>query len=389
LFEEQLVKIAHIAPTSYSAGKKTYYQFIRGGIGADYHQEPRFHLFPDGEVLMYWSAYDFDECSNNSVKLFSLSRDSGTTWTDPQVYLADFAGGVPYFVFMLSIGRDEALMICTRTRHDAVGVDERSRVATKGSNYFRSSTRVFLRRSVDGGRTFDYGEEVPHSLISRGRELPHVGFYGSPDDLVSLSSGRIIAAFTYMDPDRSNGETGVQHYTGACLYSDDRGRSWRRSTDIAVDTPRGAMELQIAETEPNQLLCLFRTKGGFVYQTISEDGGESWSPGEPSPLPAPESMPRMIRLKSGNLLVAWNNVSSTTQQPRHPIVAALSRDGGRSWSSPKIIADETGTHQLSNHGIIELPDGRILHGISHYRDVKPMTSDLDLAVYDERWVAEG
>ena len=147
------------------------------------------------------------------------------------------------------------------------------------------------------------------------------------------------------------------------------------------------MEMQIVETEPDRLFCLFRTKVGYLYQTVSEDGGETWNPSVASPLPAPESMARMIRLQSGHLLVVWNNVSSTTQHPRHPLSAAISRDGGRTWSEPKLIADETGTNQLSNHGMVQLDDGRILLGISHYRDVRPMTSDLDVAIFDEEWLA--
>ena len=97
-------------------------------------------------------------------------------------------------------------------------------------------------------------------------------------------------------------------------------------------------------------------------------------------------MARMIKLQSGNLLVVWNNVSSTTQQPRYPLSAVISRDSGRSWGNPKVIANETGSNQLSNHGIIQLDDGRILLGISHYRDVRPMTSDLDMAIFDEMWL---
>ena len=51
-----------------------------------------------------------------------------------------------------------------------------------------------------------------------------------------------------------------------------------------------------------------------------------------------------------------------------------------------MIATETGSNQLSNHGLIQLDDGRILLGISHYRDVRPMTSDLDMAIFDEEWL---
>lgn len=381
------MKIARIAPLTYTPGQLEYFAFIRGGIGADYHQEANFEQFSDGEVMLRWAAYDFDECSGNSVKLYSVSRDRGLTWSDPQVYMADYPGGVPYFVLTLRLhGSKDSLMLYTRTRHAPIEEDEERRVITTGSDYFQSQTRLFLRRSTDGGRTYDHGEELPYLLVSGGRSLPGVGFYGSADTLIQLGSGRILAAFMFMDPARSDEKTGSQHYTTACLLSDNMGNNWRRGGEITVDTPRGVMEVQIVETAPDRLFCLFRTKGGYLYQTTSEDGGETWSASTPSPLPAPESMARMIRLRSGNLLVVWNNISSTTQQPRHPLVAAISQDGGQSWSTPRVIADDTGANQLSNHGLIQLDDGRILLGISHYHATHPMSSDLDMAIFDEEWL---
>lgn len=383
------MKITRIAPLSYTPGRLDYFQFIRGGIGADYHQGPLFYQFADGEVLLTWSAYDFDECSDNGVTLYSKSRDRGLTWTDPQVYMMDYPAG-PLNGMMLRL-QDSAntLMLVQQVRHH-IEVDEERRVATASSNYFQTRANVFIRRSEDGGRSFDHGQELPYEEFTGGKSLPGGGFYGSVDCVMQLHGGRIVAAFMFMDPERADVVAqgwGSQHYTIACLVSDDSGGSWKRSNEIVVDTQRGAMEAQIVETEPNRLFCLLRTKGGFLYQTVSEDGGETWSAAEPSPLPAPESMARMIRLQSGNLVVVWNNVSSTTQQPRHPLVAAISRDGGRSWGEPRVIADESGSNQLSNHGLIQLDDGRILLGISHYRDVRPMTSDLDVAIFDEEWLS--
>jgi len=385
------MKIARIAPLTYTPGKLEYFQFIRGGIGADYHQGPHFSQFPGGDVLLCWGAYDFDECSDNCVTLYSVSRDRGITWSDPQVYMADYPAG-PLGGVMLRL-RDSlsTLMFVGQARHE-IEVDEERRVATAGSNYFRTRTHVFIRRSGDGGRTFDHGQELPYQEFTGGKSLPGGGWYGSVDCLLQLQSGRIVAAFMFLDPERSDTETQdwtSQHYTGACLFSDDGGHTWRRSGEIVVDTPRGVMETQIVETAPDRLFCLFRTKGGYLYETTSEDGGETWSASKPSPLPSPESMARMIKLQSGKLLVVWNNVSSTTQQPRHPLAATISEDGGCSWSEPRTIADETGTNQLSNHGVIQLEDGRILVGISHYHDIRPMTSDLDIAIFDEEWLRQG
>lgn len=381
------MKIARIAPLSYTPGGLEYFSFIRGGVGADYHQNPEFYQYPDGALLLHWSAYDFDECSSNLVKLYAVSRDRGITWSDPQVFLADIPGGVPYTALLLRLREARtALLFVSRTWHHAIAIDAERRVATAGSDYFQSRTRVYLRRSADGGQSFDYGAELPWELVSGGKTLPGVGFYGSVDAALQLRSGRIVAAFTYLDPARSDIAGGLQHYSAACLFSDDGGQTWRRSQEIVVDVLRGVMEPQIVETAPDRLFCLFRNKSGFLYRTVSTDGGERWSDPAPTALPSPESMPRLIRLRSGSLLLAWNNVSSPTQQPRHPLAAALSRDGGDSWEAPRIVADETGGNQLSNHSLIQLDDGRILAGISHYRDTRPMASDLDVAIFDEAWL---
>lgn len=382
------MKIGRIAPLAYTPGRLEYHQFIRGGVGADYHQNPSLYQFPDGDVLLWWGAYDFDECSQDCVTLYSMSRDRGITWSSPQVYLADYPGGPPGCAILRLRDSLSTLMFVVQSRHH-IEVDEDRRVATAGSNYFQTRTHAILRHSEDGGRSFDHGQEIPYLEFTGGKSLPGEGWYGSVDCLLELQSGRILAAFMFLDPARSDmakQDWTAQHYTVACLLSEDGGQTWRRSGEITVDTPRGVMEVQIVETAPDRLFCLFRTKGGYLYQTDSVDGGDTWSPSRPSPLTAPESMARMIRLQSGNLVVVHNNVSSTTQQPRHPLVAAVSEDAGQSWGEPRIIATETGSNQLSNHGVLQLDDGRILLGISHYRDVHPMTSDLDMAVFDEEWL---
>jgi len=336
---------------------------------------------------MYWFAYDFDECSNNTVLLYSISKDSGLTWSDPQVYMADYPGGVPYIQMLSLEGTSKAIMFQVQTIMDELEIDDERRVATAGSDYFKSRTRVFMRCSTDAGRSFDHGVEVPYLDISGGKDLPGVGFYGAIDELIQLQNGRILASFMYLDPERCDTETQYQHYEAACFFSDDEGLTWKRSSgQITVDTPRGVMETQIVETAPNKLFCLFRTKGGYLYETSSEDGGDTWSESKPSPLPAPESMARMIKLKSGSLLVVWNSISSTTQQPRHPMSASVSSDGGNTWSQPRIIADESGTNQLSNHGLVQLEDRRIILALSHYHDIRPMTSDIDIAIFDEEWL---
>ena len=377
------MRIGSIAPLSYTPGGLEVFSFVRGQTGADYHQGPVFHRYPDGRVMMVWWAYDFDECSRNGVCLYSVSAD-GCRWSGPQVYFADYPGGTAVPRFLALRDSERALMVLTRFLH-TIEVDSVRRVATRGSNYFRDRAAMVVRESADGGATFNHGTELPYALATGGKELPGTGFYGCAEEMIQLACGRIVMPVYYMDPDRADAEVGRQHYSVSFLLSDDEGRTWTRSNEITTDTVRGAMEPTVVESEPGRLYCLLRTKGGCLYETRSEDGGETWSAPRPSQLPAPESMARMIRLASGNLLLVWNNVSSPTQQPRHPLVAALSSDGGATWSNPRMIADESGANQLSNHGVTQLTDGRVLVGISHYHARRPMTSDLDMAIFDEAW----
>ena len=378
------MEITSIPKFDYNPGDLSLFQFIRGSNGADYHQEPEFYQFSDGELMIYWNAYDFFETSNTSIKLFSTSKDGGITWSDPQVFMADYLGGVPYQVKMRHLQEyNKSIMCFTKIRHAPIKIDKERRIMIT-DDYSPSNTRAFIRHSIDGGRTFDYGDELSRKLILGDKELPGNIFTCNLDDVLQLKSGRIVVAFNIQDPVFS-----IDKGALVCMLSDDNGNNWKRSGVITLDTPRGAMECQIVETEPDRLLCMFRTKAGFVYQSISEDGGQTWSKSEPTSLPSPESMIRVIKLHSGNLLVVWNNVSSTTQHPRHPLAAALSKDGGRAWGEPKIIADAAGTDHLSNHGLIQIDDGRILLGISYYRDVQPMTSDLLLAIFDEQWFLGG
>ncbi|MDD5598839.1 MAG: sialidase family protein [Victivallaceae bacterium] len=384
------MKIARIPVLTYTPGKLEYFCFIRGGVGADYHQGPDFYQFPDGDLMMTWWAYDYEECSSDCVTLYSISKDRGLSWSGPQVYFADRVGGVGVFHRLRLRESNKVLRFHAKTVRDEIKIDEKRNIITAGCNYFKSKTRFFLQRSLDGGRTFDYGEELPYQKITGGKELPEIGCYGAVHGAVQLGNGRIVAVFYYLDPERSDAKEQKwesQHYKAACLLSDDEGCSWKHGGEIEVDTPRGVMEPQFIETSPNRIFCLFRTKGGYLYQTVSENGGESWSSSEPSALPSPESMARMIRLRNGNLLVVWNNVSSTTQQPRHPLSAVISRDNGKSWDNPRIIADESGRNQLSNHNLIQLDDGRILLGISHYHATRPFTGDLDIAIFDEKWLS--
>ena len=146
------------------------------------------------------------------------------------------------------------------------------------------------------------------------------------------------------------------------------------------------MEPSVVEVEPGKLYGVIRNKSGCLYEIRASDYGKQWDAPIKTSVPTVESMSKVLRLSSGRLLLIWNNKSSTTQLPRHPLAAAVSSDGGNSWGAVKALAEEVGANQLSNFNLLQAADGRILLCTSHYRAQPPACSDLDMIVFDEAWL---
>ena len=368
-----------ITPCLYQPAQLSTFTFVRAGEGWDHHQCPILYSFSDGRILMCWGAYDIQECSNDGVTLYSTSFDNGETWEPPQVWMASPQAVVSHLQFVQPAGTDEALMIYREGHYYGAQEDRRRRATTQWANYAESPMHLLVKRSHDTGFTWDPPQEISPTLIV-GRDTPP--YYGAPEQLLQLSNGDLLLLVMYLDPERRQ----PQHYNVAFLRSEDRGHTWRKTWDLTVEEERGAMEPSVAEYEPGKLYGVLRNKSGFLYETTSSDYGQSWEPPRKTAIPTVEAMARLLKLSSGRLMMAWNNPSSTTQMPRHPLVAAVSENGGQTWSPPKILADEVGLNQLSNFNHLQAQDGRILLCTSHYRAQPPSCSDLDMVVFDEAWL---
>jgi len=81
--------------------------------------------------------------------------------------------------------------------------------------------------------------------------------------------------------------------------------------------------------------------------------------------PATEEFPRnsegsLIELKDGTLLLAWTRFygGGADHSPAH-IAAMTSKDGGRTWSSPYVIQENTGKQNVMSVSFLRLQSGRI------------------------------
>ena len=72
----------------------------------------------------------------------------------------------------------------------------------------------------------------------------------------------------------------------------------------------------------------------WTVRSESLDGGKTWSEGVDSKFRNPNSAIELLKLKSGNLLLIFNDSMSS----RTPLVAALSKDNDKSWPFQRSIA---------------------------------------------------
>jgi predicted neuraminidase len=120
-------------------------------------------------------------------------------------------------------------------------------------------------------------------------------------------------------------------FAGA-LVSTDRGRSWRAKGQIRVGGT-WLIEGTAVERSDGSIACLFRTSRGKLYQSISYDGGESWTGANPTSVPNPDSKVNAITLTTGELALAFNDSpdNSKINKGRARLRVAVSCDGGQQW----------------------------------------------------------
>ena len=351
--------------------------FIRGGSGGwSHYQGPFPHQLPDGRVILLFGAYQGQETFLDNAVYYCISTDRGETWTEPELFMAAPGANVSHSHMLSLKGTKKVLLFWRETFFK--GATEDSKTVSGIKDYARSVARVFMRESEDSGRTWS----APRQIDILGETAKGKFFYGGPQVPQQLLSGRIILPLGYLHED------GYSH-VARFMVSDDGGESWMNGYDVSIPVQRGAMEPTPVEIAPNQLYCLFRTRSGFLWEATSPDGGHTWTEPKSSGIPSPESMPQLLKLASGNFLLVWNSQSSVENYPRWPLTAALSTDGCKTWAFKRDIATETGRNQLSNHGVTQLDDGRILLALSHYHALKPTSSDIETVLFDEDWVKGG
>ena len=309
--------------------------FSRGPAeGYTRHSEGAFLRLKDDSIFFVYSRFTGNYHDDAPSDLAAtISRDEGQTWSEPATL-------IPASLFNVENIMSVSLM---RMANDDVGLFYIVKRSAGVSD-------VVLSRSSDEGKTF-YATTVC-TLPDRQ------GYYVLNNDRVErLKSGRLVMPLAYHRGSyEQGGKIGWLDGKGflCFLLSDDDGRTWFEAPDCVyppfTGSRSGLQEPGVIEKENGVLWAYARTDRAYQYESYSLDGGMHWTGAQPSRFTSPESPLKIKRRpETGDLYAVWNPIPkyngreiSRAGWGRIPLVWAVSKDDGVTWSEQKIIESEEG-----------------------------------------------
>ena len=321
--EERVLAAASGAPLVIKENGVTKIKLLPPGPGNPRNSEGDFVQLKDGRLLFVYTHFTGGGGDHSKAHLAGrFSSDGGLTWTTEDVVVVPNEGQMNIMsVSLLRLASGEIALL-----------------------YLRKNTlfdcRPLLRISTDEAKTWGEPVEVIADKF--------VGYYVLNNDrVVQLKSGRLVAPVSrHSVPGEKWSGQGIQ----MCFLSDDNGKTWRPSrSQLTGQKGNRRITLQepgVVELKDGRLMMFMRTTAGCQYLSFSKDGGDTWSPAEPSDLISPCSPATIERIpKTGDLLVVWNNhrdVDDAHRGKRTPFNAAISRDEGKTWEKVKTLEDDPG-----------------------------------------------
>jgi predicted neuraminidase len=208
-----------------------------------------------------------------------------------------------------------------------------------------STSRIAVRTSHDGAHTWSEPTRLTNEAGSMVRSKP-----------IALADGEYLLPIyheTGNDPEWVGPDT-----TSLFLRYDKKQKRWTESNRI--HSRLGNLQPAVAQLSAEHLVCYCRRGGGYeprsdayLVRSESHDGGRSWAAGKDSAFPNPNAAVDFTRLRSGHLLLIYNDSMSA----RTPLTAALSLDGDKSYPHRRNLADGPGDYGYPY--AIQTKDGQI------------------------------
>lgn len=254
---------------------------------------------PDGTFVCAWFAGTKEGAEDCAVW---MSRETGEGWSKPEKVAQE--EGEPCWNPVLFYNGERLLLF-----------------------YKAGKTipawRTLVKESLDGGRT--WGEKRELVAGDKGGRGP------VKNKCLRLKSGRILA------PASVETETEWSCFTDC---SEDGGQNWTAGEKVLIDrsglNELGVIQPSLWEDAEGNVRMLMRSTEGFLFESVSRDGGKSWEAAKKTALPNNNCGIDLVKTAGGRLVLVCNPVSQNWG-PRSPIAFLVSEDDGKSWTEPVIL----------------------------------------------------
>lgn len=259
-----------------------------------------------------------------------------------------------------------------------------SQAAGKG----QANAKVLELSSDDNGHTWS----KPKPLFTQPGSFTR-------QPLVITSDGRWLLPM-YVTPSAGIVKGAASNYP-IVQVSKDSGKTWH---ECRIPDSNGLVQPNIIKLKAHSYIAFFRSRfADWIYKSTSSNGC-TWSPPVPTSLPNNNSSIQAVRLKNGDLVMAFNNSRGPMgkRKPqtarRWPLSVALSKDNGKTWSYVRDIERGYGREQRSEGlpkekdlgreafsypSIVQLPNGNILVAYTYRREA------IKVVEFPETWIEHG
>ena len=277
---------------------------------------------PNGDILAAWFAGSRAGYADISIVLSRLDKGSDR-WTEP-VKVSDDETRSEQNPSLFLKDDGEIWLVYTA---------QLSRTPETKPNFsLQCTAEIRVKKSFDNGHTWSATE----TLFSRPGSFCR-------QKIQKLSNGRWIFGNWICFPDETRNGSNIT----VMQISDDEGKSWR---EVDVPESAGRVHANILEMGEGHLVALLRSRfADFVYRSVSNDNGDTWSVPERTELPNNNSSISAIRLQSGAIAMVYNPVgfsysSDKTLWPdqRCPVEVGISEDEGMTWNFRRIVENGEG-----------------------------------------------
>jgi len=299
-----------------------------------------------GRLMCTWTTGGFSEPTDGNMTMVAYSDDDGATWSPPEILFRHTHRGL--FTTELFVPREGEIHAFLQTYQLGVWMTQ--------LHSYRAISR-------DGGRTWRGPNSIPGGIQnvwvnsgivhSSGRWIlpvswaEHIGkewcapTVGRPP--VEPRAGRRVPPHVELPwgSDQplfyraaNTWAHGNHRYVVGALLSDDEGETFRLCGTLCHDEPSHFFEPKVVELSDGSIALLTRElQDGWLWESRSTDGEETWAPLQRTAIPNPSSKVKLLRARDGAIYLLHNPVSTERDRWGHrsPLSLWVSRDDMHSW----------------------------------------------------------